>query len=338
MWSAPRTDATDTHLGGKKLQLGMIGLGRMGANIVRRLKRAGHHCVVFDRNPAPGQALAAEGAVAATSLADVVAKLEAPRAVWVMLPAGAPTEATIEELTPHLTKGDAIIDGGNTFWRDDIRRGAALAAKGLHYIDVGTSGGVWGLERGYCMMIGGDAGEVRRLDPIFAALAPGRHDRDSRVERGYMHAGPCGAGHFVKMVHNGIEYGLMQAYAEGFDILRNADVESVSPEHRFTLDLADVAEVWRRGSVVSSWLLDLTASALAQEEKLESYSGFIEDSGEGRWTLQAAIEEAVPAEVLSAALFTRFRSRRSHTYAEKIISAMRKGFGGHLEPKPPKAG
>jgi 6-phosphogluconate dehydrogenase len=329
------------------MQLGMIGLGRMGANIVRRLMRAGHHCVVFDRNPVPGQALAAEGAVAATSLADVVAKLEAPRAVWVMLPAGAPTEATIEELTPHLTKGDAIIDGGNTFWRDDIRRGAALAAKGLHYMDVGTSGGVWGLERGYCMMIGGNAGEVRRLDPIFATLAPGRgdipatpgrHDRDPRVEQGYMHAGPCGAGHFVKMVHNGIEYGLMQAYAEGFDILRNADVESVSPEHRFTLDLADVAEVWRRGSVVSSWLLDLTASALAQEEKLESYSGFIEDSGEGRWTLQAAIEEAVPAEVLSAALFTRFRSRQSHTYAEKIISAMRKGFGGHLEPTAPKAG
>ena len=313
------------------MQLGMIGLGRMGANIVRRLMRAGHHCVVYDRNAAPGEALAAEGAVAATSLAGVVSKLEAPRAIWVMLPAGAPTEATIDELTPQLTKGDVIIDGGNTFWRDDIRRGAALAARGLHYIDVGTSGGVWGLERGYCMMIGGDADEVRRLDPIFAALAPGRgdipatpgrHDRDSRVEQGYMHAGPCGAGHFVKMVHNGIEYGLMQAYAEGFDILRNADV----------------AEVWRRGSVVSSWLLDLTASALAQEEKLESYSGFIEDSGEGRWTLQAAIEEAVPAEVLSAALFTRFRSRQSHTYAEKIISAMRKGFGGHLEPKPPKVG
>ena len=329
------------------MQLGMIGLGRMGANIVRRLMREGHHCVVFDRNPAPGQALAADGAVAATSLADVVSKLETPRAIWVMLPAGAPTEATIDELTPQLTKGDVIIDGGNTFWRDDIRRGAALAAKGLHYVDVGTSGGVWGLERGYCMMIGGDADEVRRLDPIFAALAPGRGDipatpgrgdRDSRVEQGYMHAGPCGAGHFVKMVHNGIEYGLMQAYAEGFDILRNADVASVAPEHRFTLELADVAEVWRRGSVVSSWLLDLTASALAQEEKLDSYSGFIEDSGEGRWTLQAAIEEAVPAEVLSAALFTRFRSRQSHTYAEKIISAMRKGFGGHLEPKAPKAG
>jgi 6-phosphogluconate dehydrogenase len=329
------------------MQLGMIGLGRMGANIVRRLMRAGHACVVYDHDPAPGRALAAEGAVPATSLADLVSKLAAPRALWVMLPAGAPTESTIDALTPLLAKGDAIIDGGNTFWRDDILRGAALAAKGLHYLDVGTSGGVWGLERGYCMMIGGPADEVRRLDPIFSALAPGRgtipttpgrHDRDARVENGYMHAGPCGAGHFVKMVHNGIEYGLMQAYAEGFDILRNADAASVAPEHRFTLDLADIAEVWRRGSVVSSWLLDLTANALAEEEKLESYSGYIEDSGEGRWTLQAAIEEAVPAEVLSAALFTRFRSRQSHTYAEKIISAMRKGFGGHVEPKAPKAG
>ena len=329
------------------MQLGMIGLGRMGANIVRRLMRAGHTCVVYDRDPAPGQALVAEGALAATSLADLGGKLAAPRAVWVMLPAGAPTESTIDALTPLLAKGDAIIDGGNTFWRDDIRRGAALAAKGLHYLDVGTSGGVWGLERGYCMMIGGPAEEVRRLDPIFSALAPGRgsipvtpgrHDRDLRVEQGYMHAGPCGAGHFVKMVHNGIEYGLMQAYAEGFDILRNADAATVAPEHRFNLDLADIAEVWRRGSVVSSWLLDLTANALAEEEKLESYSGYIEDSGEGRWTLQAAIEEAVPAEVLSAALFTRFRSRQSHTYAEKIISAMRKGFGGHVEPKAPKAG
>ena len=329
------------------MQLGMVGLGRMGANIVRRLMRAGHTCVVYDRDPAPGQALAAEGAVAATSLADLVSKLAAPRAVWVMLPAGAATETTIDALTPLLAKGDAIIDGGNTYWRDDIRRGAALAAKGLNYLDVGTSGGVWGLERGYCMMIGGPADEVRRLDPIFAALAPGRgtipatpgrHNRDPRVEQGYMHAGPCGAGHFVKMVHNGIEYGLMQAYAEGFDILRNANSEKLAPEHRFTLDLADTAEVWRRGSVVSSWLLDLTANALAEEEKLDSYSGYIEDSGEGRWTLQAAIDEAVPAEVLSAALFTRFRSRQSHTYAEKIISAMRKGFGGHVEPKAPKAG
>src|SRR5579863_5917808 len=329
------------------MQLGMIGLGRMGANIVRRLTKAGHSCVDYDRDPKPGEALAKEGATAAASIEDLVGKLQAPRAIWVMLPAGHATEATIDTLSGLLAKGDAIIDGGNTYWRDDIRRGKALGEQGFHYIDVGTSGGVWGLERGYCMMIGGDAAEVKRLDPIFAALAPGkgsisatqgRDGRDLRVEQGYMHAGPCGAGHFVKMVHNGIEYGLMQAYAEGFDILRNADVEAVAPEHRFSFDLADVAEVWRRGSVVSSWLLDLTASALAQEEKLESYSGFIEDSGEGRWTLQAAIEEAVPAEVLSAALFTRFRSRQSHTYAEKIISAMRKGFGGHLEPTVPKAG
>jgi 6-phosphogluconate dehydrogenase len=324
------------------MQLGMIGLGRMGANIVRRLTKAGHTCVVYDRDPKPGEALAKEGATAASSLEDLVGKLQAPRAVWVMLPAGHATESTIDTLTGLLAKGDAVIDGGNTYWRDDIRRGKALAEKGMHYLDVGTSGGVWGLERGYCMMIGGDAAEVKRLDPIFSALAPGkgaipetlgRAGRDARVEQGYMHAGPCGAGHFVKMVHNGIEYGLMQAYAEGFDILRNADVEAVAPEHRFTFDLADVAEVWRRGSVISSWLLDLTSSALAQEEKLESYSGYIEDSGEGRWTLQAAIEEAVPAEVLSAALYTRFRSRQQHTYAEKIISAMRKGFGGHVEPK-----
>jgi len=324
------------------MQLGVIGLGRMGANIVRRLAKAGHNSVVYDRDPKPGQALAAEGATAAASLEELVKGLTAPRAIWVMLPAGGPTESTIATLTTLLAPGDTIIDGGNTFWRDDIRRGKELERLGLHYIDVGTSGGVWGLERGYCMMIGGDKDEVKRLDPIFAALAPGagsipetpgRADRDPRVEQGYMHAGPCGAGHFVKMVHNGIEYGLMQAYAEGFDILRNADVESVAPEHRYSLDLADVAEVWRRGSVISSWLLDLTSSALAQEGKLDSYSGFIEDSGEGRWTLQAAIEEAVPAEVLSAALFTRFRSRQSHTFAEKIISAMRKGFGGHLEPK-----
>ena len=324
------------------MQLGMIGLGRMGANIVRRLMRAGHTCVVYDRDPAPGQALAAEGAIAAASLADLVAKLDGPRAVWVMLPAGKPTESTIETLTTLLSKGDTVIDGGNSFWQDDIRRGHALAEQGFHYIDVGTSGGVWGLERGYCMMIGGAAEEVTRLDPIFATLAPGkgsipgtpgRAGRDPRVEQGYMHAGPCGAGHFVKMVHNGIEYGLMQAYAEGFDILRNADSPGVAAEHRFSLDLADIAEVWRRGSVVSSWLLDLTSIALAQEGTLESYSGYIEDSGEGRWTLQAAIEEAVPAEVLSAALFTRFRSRQSHTFAEKVISAMRKGFGGHVEPK-----
>jgi 6-phosphogluconate dehydrogenase len=323
------------------MQLGMIGLGRMGANIVRRLMRAGHSCVVYDRAPEPGAALAAEGATAVDSLAAMVAAMPAPRALWVMLPAGGPTESTIAALTPMLAKGDVIIDGGNTFWRDDIRRGKELATKGIDYIDVGTSGGVWGLERGYCLMIGGVDAQVRRLDSIFATLAPGKGDipvtpgrenADPRVQNGYMHAGPCGAGHFVKMVHNGIEYGLMQAYAEGFDILRNSDAPGVAPEHRFTLNVSDIAEVWRRGSVVTSWLLDLTASALAREDSLDSYSGFVEDSGEGRWTIQAAIEEAVPAEVLSASLYTRFRSRKTHTFAEKIISAMRKGFGGHIEP------
>jgi 6-phosphogluconate dehydrogenase len=259
-----------------------------------------------------------------------------------MLPAGAATESTIELLRPLLSRGDCVIDGGNSFWRDDVRRGKSLAADGLDYLDVGVSGGVWGLERGFCMMIGGRRETFERLDPIFKALAPGRgtipptpgrEARDSRVEEGYLYAGPCGAGHFVKMVHNGVEYGLMQAYAEGFDILRNADSPGVDAEHRFTLDVADIAEVWRRGSVVSSWLLDLTSIALAREETLESYSGYVEDSGEGRWTLQAAIDEAVPAEVLSAALYARFRSRKEHTFAEKIISAMRKGFGGHVEPK-----
>jgi len=324
------------------MQLGMIGLGRMGANIVRRLMRAGHACVVYDRDPAPGRALAAEGARAVESLSALVAALEAPRAIWIMLPAGAPTEGTIDALRPLLSRGDVILDGGNSFWRDDIRRGAALKAEGLHYLDVGTSGGVWGLERGYCLMIGGKSEPIARLDPIFKALAPGRgtipstpgrEGRDPNVEEGYLHAGPCGAGHFVKMVHNGVEYGLMQAYAEGFDILRNADAPGVDPDHRFTLDVADIAEVWRRGSVVSSWLLDLTSIALAREEKLESFSGYVEDSGEGRWTLQAAIDEAVPAEVLSAALYARFRSRKEHTFAEKILSAMRAGFGGHKEPK-----
>jgi 6-phosphogluconate dehydrogenase len=324
------------------MQLGMIGLGRMGANIVRRLQLAGHQGVVWDRDPKPGEALAKEGAIAATSLEDLVSKLTAPRAIWVMLPAGEATGSTIDALAALVSPGDVIIDGGNSFWKDDIRRGRALARTGVHFLDVGTSGGVWGLERGYCMMIGGEADVVKRLDPIFAALAPGKGDvpetrgregRDPRVEQGYLYAGPNGAGHFVKMVHNGIEYGLMQAYAEGFDILRNADRLAVSDENKFDFDLADVAEVWRRGSVVTSWLLDLTSSALAQEEKLDSYTGYIEDSGEGRWTIQAAIDEAVPAEVLSAALYTRFRSRQQHTFAEKVISAMRKGFGGHVEPK-----
>jgi 6-phosphogluconate dehydrogenase len=324
------------------MQLGVIGLGRMGANIVRRLSRAGHACVVYDRDPAPGKALAADGATAVESIAAMVGALAAPRTVWIMLPAGAATESTIELLRPLLERGDCVIDGGNSFWRDDVRRGKSLAADGIDYIDVGVSGGVWGLERGFCMMIGGRSEATQRLDPIFKTLAPGRGEipatpsRDGRnpsVEEGYLYAGPCGAGHFVKMVHNGVEYGLMQAYAEGFDILRNADAPTVDAEHRFTFDVADIAEVWRRGSVVSSWLLDLTSIALAREEKLESFSGYVEDSGEGRWTLQAAIDEAVPAEVLSAALYARFRSRKEHTFAEKIISAMRKGFGGHVEPK-----
>ncbi len=326
------------------MQLGVIGLGRMGGNIVRRCMRAGHQCVVYDRDPKPGAALAADGATNAQSLAELVSKLSAPRAVWIMLPAGAVTQQAVDDLARVMSEGDVIIDGGNSFWKDDIARAKALRAKGLHYLDVGTSGGVWGLERGYCMMIGGEDAIVRRLDPIFAALAPGAGDiprtprrdgRDPRVEQGYLHAGPNGAGHFVKMVHNGIEYGMMQAFAEGFDILRNAHSPALPEEHRLDLDVADIAEVWRRGSVVTSWLLDLTASALAQDGDLASYSGHVDDSGEGRWTIQAAIEEAVPADVLYAALTTRFRSRQEHTFAEKILSAMRKGFGGHLEPKTP---
>jgi 6-phosphogluconate dehydrogenase len=324
------------------MQIGMIGLGRMGANIVRRLmKKGGHQAVVYDKNDKTVATVADEGATGATDLEDFVRKLARPRAVWIMLPAGAITETTIDTLAGLLDRDDVVIDGGNTFWQDDIRRARTLREKGIHYVDVGTSGGVWGFERGYCMMIGGDKAVVDRLDPIFAAMAPGcgdiprtpsREGRDPRVEQGYLHAGPVGAGHFVKMVHNGIEYGLMQAYAEGFDILKNADSEALPADHRFKLDLADIAEVWRRGSVIPSWLLDLTAAALARSETLEAYSGFVADSGEGRWTVNAAIDEAVPAEVLTAALFARFRSRQQHTFAEKILSAMREGFGGHKEP------
>jgi len=324
------------------MQLAIVGLGRMGANIARRvMKHGGHQAVVFDKNQQAVSGLADEGASGASSLEDLVGKLQAPRSVWVMLPSGPITESTIETLGKLLASGDVIIDGGNTFWQDDVRRARTLAQRGIHYVDVGTSGGVWGLERGYCMMIGGEKSVVDRLDPIFAAMAPGRGDipatpgrdgRDPRVEQGYIHTGPVGSGHFVKMVHNGIEYGLMQAYAEGFDILKNANIDALPPEHRFDLDIADIAEVWRRGSVIPSWLLDLTASALAKHPTLENYSGFVEDSGEGRWTVNAAIDEAVPAEVLTAALFARFRSRREHTFAEKILSAMRAGFGGHKEP------
>ena len=324
------------------MQLGMVGLGRMGANIVRRLLRADHACVVFDRDPAPGQALAAEGAIAVADLKALVAALVPPRAVWVMLPAGAATEDAVTTLAGLLSAGDTVIDGGNSFWKDDVRRAATLAQQGITYLDVGTSGGVWGLERGYCLMIGGDTAAVDRLAPIFSALAPGlgdiprttgREGRDPRAEHGWLHAGRSGSGHFVKMIHNGIEYGMMQAMAEGFDILRHAGGPNVAPELRLDLDLPDIAEVWRRGSVVTSWLLDLSAQALADEPDLGSYSGHVEDSGEGRWTVQAAIEEAVPAEVLTAALYARFRSRQDHTFAEKMLSAMRKGFGGHVEPK-----
>jgi len=312
----------------------------MGGNIARRLMRHGHQTVVYDQDRAATAELAREGAVVATGLQDLVHKLDTPRAVWVMLPSGDITEGTIYEIGVLLQAGDAVIDGGNTFWKDDVRRAAALKPRGVHYVDVGTSGGVGGLERGYCMMIGGEKDVVSRLDPIFAALAPGEGDvkaspgregRDPRVERGYIHAGAHGAGHFVKMVHNGIEYGLMQAYAEGFDILKNAGAKTLPAAERFDLDLADIAEVWRRGSVVTSWLLDLTSAAMAKDGELSSFSGVVEDSGEGRWTVEAAVEEAVPAEVLAASLFVRFRSRQDHTFAEKLLSGMRNKFGGHVE-------
>jgi len=329
------------------MQIGVIGLGRMGGNISRRLIRNGHEVVVYDHDAKAVAALAHDGATGTRGLDALVQKLIAPRAVWVMLPAGKITEDVIVALGKLLAAGDIVLDGGNTFWRDDIRRAKMLKERNIHHVDVGTSGGVWGLDRGYCMMIGGDDAIVKRLDPIFAALSPGlgnvprtpeRDGRDPRAERGYIHAGPNGAGHFVKMVHNGIEYGLMQAYAEGFDILKNAGKATLPADERFDLDLADIAEVWRRGSVISSWLLDLTASALAADDALGEFEGVVEDSGEGRWTIMAAIEEAVPADVLSAALYTRFRSRQRHTFAEKILSAMRKGFGAHVEPKgEPKA-
>jgi 6-phosphogluconate dehydrogenase len=324
------------------MQLGMIGLGRMGGNIVRRLTRAGHRCVVFDQNPAATKALVGDQVTSGADLTQLVAQLDKPRAVWVMLPAGEITEATVTQLSTLLDPGDTIIDGGNAFYKDDIRRAKSLKAKGIHYVDCGTSGGVWGLDRGYCLMIGGDKDAVDRLDPIFSTLAPGAGDipatpdrkgRDPRVERGYMHCGPSGAGRFVKMIHNGIEYGLMQAYAEGFNILRGAASGELPEEQRYDLDLPDIAEVWRRGSVIGSWLLDLTAMALAEDPKLAKYSGFVADSGEGRWTINAAIEEAVPADVLSAALYARFRSRETESFSDKLLSAMRNKFGGHVEPK-----
>ncbi len=324
------------------MQLGIIGLGRMGGNISRRLMRAGHETVVYDRDGGAVDKLAKDGAAGVGGLAEMVKQLKAPRAVWVMLPSGKITEDTVSELAGMMERGDIIIDGGNSYYKDDIRRAATLREKGLIYVDVGTSGGVYGLERGYCMMIGGEKDAVSHLDPIFKALAPGageiektpgRDGRDPRAEQGYIHAGPAGAGHFVKMVHNGIEYGMMQAYAEGFDILHHKMSEELPENERFTLDVADIAEVWRRGSVVSSWLLDLTAMALAENETLSNFQGGVADSGEGRWTIEAAIEEAVPVPVLSASLFARFRSRRSNTFADKLLSAMRAKFGGHAEAK-----
>jgi 6-phosphogluconate dehydrogenase len=336
------------------MQIGMVGLGRMGANMVRRLLRAGHQCVVFNRSPEAVQAIAKEGAVGATSLDDFIKKLEAPRAVWLMVPAAA-VDSTLNDLTSRLKRDDVVIDGGNSYYIDDIRRARQLMQKGVHYVDVGTSGGVWGLERGYCQMIGGEAEVVQRLDPIFRALAPGRGDiprtpgrekSKGTAEEGYLHCGQNGAGHFVKMVHNGIEYGLMAAYAEGLNILRHANVGKQGravdaettplrdPEHyAYDFDLHDIAELWRRGSVISSWLLDLTASALLKQPNLEKFAGRVSDSGEGRWTIAAAIDEGTPVPVLSAALYQRFSSRGEGDFANRVLSAMRFEFGGHVETK-----
>jgi 6-phosphogluconate dehydrogenase len=326
------------------MQLGIVGLGRMGGNIAQRLMRHGHSCVVYDKSAEAIASLSRKGATGSSGLDDLAARLKTPRAVWLMLPHGQVTEDAVSELKDVLQSGDIIIDGGNSFYKDDVRRARELKTKGIHYVDAGTSGGIWGLDRGYCLMIGGEADVVAHLDPIFSALAPGvgniertagRDGRDKRPERGYMHCGPCGSGRFVKMIHNGIEYGLMQAYAEGFAILKGAASNERPQDERYDLDVADVAEVWRRGSVISSWLLDLTSLALASDPKLDGFSGTVEDSGEGRWTVMAAIEEAVPATVLSAALYARFRSREEHGFADRLLSAMRKGFGGHIELKGP---
>jgi 6-phosphogluconate dehydrogenase len=320
------------------MQIGLIGLGRMGGNMARRLMRGGHTVVVHDRSAAAVAALVAEGAAGAVSLDEFVRALTPPRVAWIMVPAGEPTEATVAALADRFDRGDVVIDGGNSHYKDDVQRAAQLAARGLHYVDAGTSGGVWGLERGYSLMIGGETAVVRRLEPIFATLAPGDDGvppvglTEGTALRGYLHCGPAGAGHFVKMVHNGIEYGLMQAYAEGLDLLRGASGLKQPDGYEYDFDLAQIAEVWRHGSVVGSWLLDLTAAALAENPDLSNFTGAVQDSGEGRWTIEAAIEEAVPVNVLAASLFARFRSRQERTFADKVLSAMRFKFGGHVEP------
>jgi len=324
------------------MQLGMIGLGRMGGNMVRRLMRNGHTCSVFDLSPASVQQLVSEGATGSDSMENFVKSLAKPRAAWVMVPAGAATDATITKLASLMEPGDIVIDGGNSYFKDDVRHAKQLKEKGIHFVDVGTSGGVWGIERGYCMMVGGPKDIVQHLDPILKTLAPGMGNVErtpgrgnkgtsKTAEEGYLHCGPAGAGHFVKMVHNGIEYGLMQAYAEGFDVMKHANSSEVAEEYRYTFDLPEIAEVWRRGSVVGSWLLDLTAMALIEDSELSRFTGNVQDSGEGRWTIMAAVEEAVPVDVLSASLYTRFRSRQDHTFAEKMLSGMRNKFGGHVE-------
>jgi len=323
------------------MQIGMVGLGRMGGNMARRLMRGGHEVVAYATDPAAVKQISSEGATGVSTLDDLVARLAQPRTAWVMVPAGEATEQVVMELAKRMSRGDVIIDGGNSFYKDDVRRKKMVEPQGIHYIDAGTSGGVWGLERGYCLMIGGPREVVERLDAIFKTLAPGmgsiartpgREKLAGTAEQGYLYCGPSGAGHFVKMVHNGIEYGLMQSYAEGLDIFKNAASKDLEPDLRYDLDLADITEVWRRGSVISSWLLDLTAQALAENPTLSNFEGVVADSGEGRWTVMQAVEEGVPADVLSASLYTRFRSRQEHTFAERVLSAMRHKFGGHVEP------
>jgi 6-phosphogluconate dehydrogenase len=322
------------------MQIGMVGLGKMGGNMSRRLVHGGHEVIACDRNAAAVAEFEKEGIHGSVELKGFVALLKKPRVAWLMVPAGEPTESMVNQLAAMFEPGDILIDGGNSYYKDDVRRAVALREKGIQYVDVGTSGGVWGIERGYCLMVGAEPATFQHLEPIFKTLAPGTGDVPPTAGRptegrtahlGYLHCGPNGAGHFVKMVHNGIEYGLMQAYGEGFDIMKNATSKELPEGHRYNLDLGEIAELWRRGSVVSSWLLDLSAIALAQDPALETYEGFVQDSGEGRWTIQAAVEEAVPADVLTAALYVRFRSRQDHTFTEKMLSAMRKQFGGHIE-------